>query len=175
MIPLVPIGILATGIAIGYLGRGKVNKNENRKEFNRGYEEGKAQNYNDLNNFINTVKSHREREDILLALFAVGISNLNLVTNGNIDNEARVHLEEYIGGISYNVETSELKNRIEMLWDEPPTFNSAMEYVGKVDQSKWHIFNELISMVSYFPSVVISGKREAYVEAWQRYYASKCE
>ena len=68
---------------------------------------------------------------LLIALFAIGMATAN--ADGEITNEELEELNEFVGGIANSKFPPHVKDMITRLRNNPPTFNTAMQYVKKLE------------------------------------------
>lgn len=147
------------------------------KTYNQAYQKGKAE---ATAEYAKSTESLEEKlkaaaarfneykyyEEFLVASFAVAISVA--YCDGELSSEESEDMKEFIGGIAYNKLPQVIKDEIQKLFINPPSFNDAMEFVKKVDRSKWDLFEEIIAMITLSDGVERKEER-AYMEAWKRY------
>lgn len=147
------------------------------KAKHEGFKEGKqyanSENSVRMNQLLNNLKKQEDKfkeqkdfEDFTIAAFAVGISVANC--DGELHPDEISDLEEIISGESYKSLPFSLKIEIKKLKNNPPNFNTAMEYVKKVDKNKWESFSDIIELVMNADGH-IRREENAYFEAWKRF------
>jgi uncharacterized membrane protein YebE (DUF533 family) len=156
-----PIGaVTAVGAAIGATVGGLAGavasaiEEEEREEARQSGERIATAKYEKkVEKLVNALEKAKERghEDesffrLLIALFAVGIATAN--ADGVISDEEMADLEEFIAGIGYSNLPSHVKDMITRLKNNPPSFNTAMEYVSNLDNINLELFESVIAIVS---------------------------
>jgi uncharacterized tellurite resistance protein B-like protein len=141
--------------------------------FKKGKQYAKSENTERMNQLLNNLKKQEDKfkeqkdfEDFTIAAFAVGISVANC--DGELHPDEISDLEEIISGESYKSLPISLKNEIRKLKNNPPTFNTAMEFVKKVNKNKWESFSDIIELVMNADGH-IRREENAYFEAWNRF------
>lgn len=102
------------------------------------------------------IKALKEAEDklgndrlyfqLLIALFAVGIAAANV--NGKASQEKIDTLEEFITGSLFLSIPPHIKKEIDKLKFIQPNFNTAREYVKKIDNPDIKLFESIIEFIS---------------------------
>jgi len=172
------IGALIAG-GTGAVAGGIISSTDDSEEkakhegFVKGKQYEKSVNTERMNQLLNNLKKREEEfkeqkgfEYFTIAAFAVGISVANC--DGELQPEEISDLEEIISGESYKALPISLKNEIRKLKNNPPSFNTAMEYVKKVDKNKWESFSDIIELVMNADGY-IRREENAYFEAWKRF------
>ncbi|MCF8568345.1 hypothetical protein LLE49_26855 [Alicyclobacillus tolerans] len=169
----------AVGASVGAAAGGAASSKEKKKKQaseRASYERGKAERaaeFEDLQTKFSAAakrfKSHKKYEEFLVAAFAVAISVAH--ADGAFTTEERVEIQEIVSGESYNALPQEIRNEIQKLFMSPPTFNTAMTFVQKVDKSKWSMFDSIIDLVIAADGAEHENER-AFRAAWQQFKAS---
>lgn len=172
------IGALIAG-GSGALAGGVVSATDNSEETakNEGYKQGeqnaKAENLRRIDELLQRIKKHEDRfkehksfEEYSIAMFAVAFSVANC--DGYIHPNEITEIEEFISGELYNAFPNSLKTEIEKIKNNPPSFNTAMEYVKKVHKGSWEVFDTIIEIVMRSDGYIHNAET-AYFEAWQKF------
>lgn len=83
---------------------------------------------------------------LIIALFAIGMATAN--ADGEISDEEIVDLEEFVTGVGHSNLPIYVKNLIATLKNSPPTFNTAMQYVRKLNTIDLTLFESVIEVIS---------------------------
>ena len=146
----------AVGAAVGGLGGAAVASSD-EEEKATAYEKGEQtatakyeREVTKLRDALRTAKNQLNGDktyfQLLLALFAVGMATLKYT--GNTSAEKIHDLEEFVGGISHAGLPKHIKQELEKLKINPPSFNTAMEHVKKLDNPDMSLFESVISLMS---------------------------
>ncbi|MDV6347687.1 hypothetical protein R2083_09175 [Nitrosomonas sp. Is35] len=116
------------------------------------------------------VAEERLRDDktyfeLLIALFAVGMATAN--ADSDISDEEIADLDEFIAGIGHSNLPSHVKETITRLKNNPPNFNTAMEYVSKLENIDLNLFESVIEVISASDGKV-SEKERALLNAFRK-------
>ncbi|MBS9783260.1 MAG: TerB family tellurite resistance protein [Pasteurella sp.] len=114
----------------------KEKKQLERKIAKAGQEASKAE---------KIVKENEQRDKVILALSALGISMAN--ADGEISEEERLELDEFVGGISSKVYPSHVIEQIAGFVENPPTFNEALTYLESVSAIEYNEIRSLLISV----------------------------
>jgi hypothetical protein len=101
---------------------------------------------------------------LLLALFAMGMAAANV--NRKVSAEKLNDLEEFVGGISHSSLPNHIRQEIKQLKNNPPNFNTAMEYMKKLKNPDLSLFEAIISFMSENDGKVTNEGR-AFLEAFK--------
>jgi len=172
------IGALIAG-GTGAVAGGIISSTDDSEEkakhegFKRGKQYANSENSLRMNQLLNNLKKQEDKfkeqrgfEDFAIAAFAVGISVANC--DGELHPDEISDLDDIISGELYKALPISLKNEIRKLKNNPPNFNTAMEYVKKVDRNKWESFSDIIELVMNADGH-IRIQENAYFEAWKRF------
>lgn len=111
-------------------------------------------------------KEYKVYEEFILASFAIAISIA--YCDGDFSLEERDEIQEIISGASYVKLPQTIRDEIQKLFINPPTFNEAIELIKRVDRSEWDVFDQIIEMIILSDGIERPEER-AYKEAWKRY------
>lgn len=144
--------------------------------FRRGRESGKAESYSEVEQLksklakaSNRFTEYRELEDLLCAVFAVGISVA--ACDGEVRPEEKQDIRDFVSGASFESLPQGIKSIIIKLENNPPNFNQAMDYVRKINKIDWEIIDDVIELAMYADEIIRSEEK-AYKEAWTRFKAT---
>ena len=162
----------------------KVKDNRVRKEkekaYNAGYRDGalnenarvvaEVQKLRDaLNEAQKRLNDQQGYFDLMIAMFAIGVSVASC--DGNIATSEISDLEEFISCLPETGLPAHVIDGINKIVVKPPEFNSAMQYVTKVDRADWGLFDTVIEVVIRSDDS-LHEKEAAYKEAWKHYKAA---
>ncbi len=91
------------------------------------------------------LNEHKEHADYLLALTALGVSMARV--DGKIDEEEINELNDYVNGVSGERLPKHIKDKMNEIIKNPPSFNEAMEYIDRVAIDKIDDIRNLLVMV----------------------------
>jgi tellurite resistance protein len=111
------------------------------------------------------LKDGKDYFNLLLAMTAMGLATAN--ADGEVCDAEIDEINEFVAGIGHEQLPAHVKGQITRLCNNPPTFNTAMHFVEKVDQKSWPLFAEVIKVVSNADGRV-DKREEALLKAWQR-------
>lgn len=94
---------------------------------------------------IEQFKGDKEYFNYIIAATAIGMSVAN--ADGEISEEELTEINEFVGGIASSEYPTFVKNAINRLTDNPPSFNEAMQYLEKVNKSNYESIRSLIEIV----------------------------
>ena len=121
--------------------------------------------------FIASLKDAKEKLkgtssyfQLLIALFAVGIATAN--ADGEISKEELTDLEEFTAGIAFSHLPANVKESILYLKKNPPSFNTAMIHVKKLENIDLSLFESVIEVVSASDGRVTEEER-AFLAAFR--------
>ncbi len=144
-------GMAATGAAAVGAGIGKVLSDKEEAEREELLEENaylnqKAANYEKkFKAALERFKGDKEYFNYIIATTAIGISMAN--ADGEISEEERVELEEFVGGIANSNYPQHIKEAIQKLYENPPSFNTALQYLEKVDPSNYESIKDMLEVI----------------------------
>lgn len=111
------------------------------------------------------LKDDKDYFNLLLAMTAMGMATAN--ADGKVSAKEHDEIDEFVAGIGHTKLPAHVKSAITRMRNTPPTFNTAMRYVQKVDEKDWPLFEEVIKVV--IDADDKTDKREvAFLEAWRR-------
>ena len=134
----------------------------------RGEERQKAKYAEAMARLKAILEAHRDDaknfHDTLVAMFAVGLACASC--DGEIHDDEREELEEFVAGVSAANLPSSVKSDIRRLWNSPPNIKTAYELAkrSKVDPSR---FDDIIDVVMRADGREHPGET-AFRHAWQR-------
>jgi tellurite resistance protein len=152
------------------------NKKNTLASYFEGYEKAKADSAEKikrmldlLNQAVESIKEYRQYEDLVIAMFAVGISVANC--DGSLDDIEKQYIEDYIVGESKRAMPKNLKSAIIDLYKNPPTFETATRYAKKVNKESWEIFDILIELVAKSDGTFHDSELK-FTESWENFKAA---
>lgn len=116
------------------------------------------------------LQADKEYFNLLLALTAMGIATAN--ADGKISDDELVELDEFVAGVGNSKLPPHVKGAITKLRNTPPTFNTALRYVEKVDKGSWPLFEEVIKVIAAADGKT-DKKEKALLEEWRTVLMSK--
>ena len=153
----VAAGAAVAGAAAGAYASRKEEEEEERKQKEIAKANKKAQKATKI------AKDHEEHTNYILALSALGISMAN--ADGEISEEEREELDEYVGGLAAEKYPEHIVEQINDMINNPPTFNEALAYIEKVEVDNFNkIRNVLIAVMEADGEAHIMEK--AYLQAF---------
>ena len=123
-------------------------------------------NYNDVEKRLNENGNYF---DGIVAMSAVGIACAN--SDGNIADEERQDIEEFIAGVSHNKLPINIKEKIENLWINPPSVNTAFELANNLGLDSLELFSEIIEITIHSDGDVHKDEL-VFQQAWNRLVAA---
>ncbi len=106
----------------------------------------KAQKYEEaLKKAIEGFKGDKEYFNYIIAASAIGISMAN--ADGKISDEERLELDEFVGGIAGSNYPQTIKDIIETLYKNPPTFKEALKHLEKVNPLNYESIKDMLELV----------------------------
>ena len=90
--------------------------------------------------------------------------------DGEISEEERIEFDEFVGGLSSTAYPSHIKDKIDEIIKNPPTFNESMEYLKKVSEVEYPEIRNLLVMVMEADGV-IHEKEKAFLDAFDAHLA----
>jgi len=157
-----PIGaVTAIGAAVGAAGGGiaggiasAIDEEEKKAVYNKGKNEGLAEHQLKIDKLVKSLKEAQKRLnneknyfDLLVALFSVGMTTAN--ADGKVSEEELVEIEEFCTGIMAAQLPQHIQNEIDYLKTNPPSFNTTLELVRKLDHSiDRDVFIQVIELVA---------------------------
>ena len=175
-----PIGaVTAVGAAVGAVAGGLAGATasaideEKRQGARRSGESSAAAKYEKkVEKLVSALQEAEERlhEDkmyfqLLVALFAVGMATA--VADGDVSEEERADLDEFVAGIGYSKLPPHVKGAITRLRNSPPSFTTAMKHVSKLENIDLSLFESVIEVVSASDGRV-SGQESALLTAFRQ-------
>lgn len=169
-------GFAAIGASAGIIYKaGELNGKE--KYFNEGekagYEKGVAENAHEIEKLKirieemgSKLKSFRDYEKLLIAMFAIGVSAAN--SDGYISPEEKEAIDSFITCPAHTKLPQVTKTYINLLYKTPPTLERAMQFITTYDKKEWDIFEYIIKMVIEADNV-IDIKEVEFLKSWNNY------
>ncbi|MBI1320207.1 MAG: hypothetical protein GC168_14865 [Candidatus Hydrogenedens sp.] len=109
---------------------------------------------------------HRAYEDFLIGIYAMAVALANC--DGEIHHEERQDIQEFVSGISSVALPERLKLVLIDLFESPPTFNTAMLFVEKVDRQHWPLIGDMLRLIAESDGVV-HDREVAFLATWSAY------
>lgn len=107
--------------------------------------------------------------DGIVAMSAVGIACAN--SDGNIADEERQDIEEFIAGVSHNELPTNIKEKIENMWVNPPSVNTAFELANNLGLDSLELFSEIIEITIHADGDVHDDEL-VFQQAWNSLVAA---
>jgi len=114
---------------------------------------------------IAVIKEDKAYHQLIVALHAVGLAVAN--ADGSISEAEVSHLEQFVTGVSSSGLPSDVKNAIIQLKDNPPNFNTAMEFVKQLKNPDLEMFEQVIGVVAESDGR-LADEEVAFLEAFRR-------
>jgi len=109
------------------------------------------------------VAEHEEHNRLIIALTALGVSMANV--DGNISDEERLELDEFVGGLSSSAYPENVRNQIQQIIESPPTFNEAMVHLQEIPEVEYpEIRNLLVTVME--SDGIIHEREKAFLTAY---------
>ena len=109
-------------------------------------------------------KGDKEYFNYIIATTAIGIAMAN--ADGEISEEERIELDEFVGGIANSNYPQHIKDTIQKLYKNPPSFNTALQYLEKVDPSNYESIKDMLSLIMEADGH-IHDKEKAFMKAFE--------
>jgi uncharacterized tellurite resistance protein B-like protein len=160
----------AAGAATVGAGVGKVlSDRDERKEEEKKEEIAslniKAQKYEKkVKEAIKLFEGDKEYFNYIIATTAIGISMAN--ADGEISEEERLELDEFVGGIAQSNYPEHIKDIIHDIYKNPPSFNAAIQHLEKVNPSNYESIKDMLELVMEADGV-IHEKEKAFLSAFE--------
>jgi len=158
-----PIGaVSAIGAAVGASGgaiaggiASAIEDEEKKAEYNKGKNRGIAEQRIRIEKLVKSLeeaqmklKEDKNYYELIVALFAVGMTTAN--SDGCVSNEELIEIEEFCVGISGSYLPAHIREEIDYLKENPPSFNTSLELVRRLDHSiDKDIVVKVIELVAY--------------------------
>jgi len=165
-------GTIAVAVGAGAVGAGvgKVladNEKEEKDELIKANAKlnSKAQEYEkEFKKAIARFEGDKEYFNYIIATTAIGISMAN--ADGEISEEERVELDEFVGGIAQSNYPEHIKGIIGEIYKNPPSFNDAMVHLKKVSPSNYNSIKDMLELVMEADGD-IHEKEKAFLNAFE--------
>ena len=158
-------GAAATGAAIGKsLSDKEKAEREELLEENAMLNQKAAKYEREFKEALERFQGDKEYFNYIIATTAIGISMAN--ADGEISEEERVELEEFVGGIANSNYPEHIKEIIQKLYDNPPSFNTALQYLEKVDPSNYESIKDMLELIMEADGH-IHEKEQAFLQAFE--------
>lgn len=121
---------------------------------------------NAIMEYSSRLKDNQAYFELIVALFAVGLAAAN--ADGKITSEEVEELNEFVAGIAHSNLPPNVKNNIQKLRDNPPSFGTAVQLVKKLKgQVDLGMFESVIRIVAMADGTFCRDER-AFLEAFKR-------
>ncbi|HIQ27442.1 MAG TPA: hypothetical protein EYH42_02950 [Sulfurovum sp.] len=150
-------GAGAVGAAAGVALTRKEEEEEKRRN------EKSAKNNKNADKATDIVKGYEKHTTLIIALTAIGVAMAN--ADGEISEEEREELNEYVGGVASANYPEVVLNTIKGIIANPPTFNEAMKYLEKVSAVEYPEIRNLLVAVMESDNK-IHDKEKAFLSAY---------
>jgi uncharacterized tellurite resistance protein B-like protein len=160
----------AAGAATVGAGVGKVLSDRDERKEEEIKEENaslniKAQKYEkEIKEAIKRFEGDKEYFNYIIATTAIGISMAN--ADGEISEEERLELDEFVGGIAQSNYPEHIKDSIHDIYKNPPSFNAAIQHLEKVNPSNYESIKDMLELVMEADGV-IHEKEKAFLSAFE--------
>lgn len=101
--------------------------------------------------------------NLVLAMEAVGMACA--ACDGEVSEEERKDINEFISGISSGNFPKDIKQKIENIANNPPNIKTAFEMANKVGLDSFELFNEIIEVVMHSDGYIHENEK-AFQQAW---------
>ncbi|BBE31765.1 hypothetical protein OSSY52_19060 [Tepiditoga spiralis] len=152
------------------------NDNKINSAYKKGIEQGKSENLSEMENLKSKLKKaskrfkeYKEFENYLLACYAVGISVA--CCDGDFSDAKKNTLEEFIQGVSFKNYPITFEKTIQILYNNPPTFDEAMTFVKKSNATDLCVFTDIIDIIIASDNVDRYKERK-YREDWENFISA---
>lgn len=163
----------AAGVAVAG-GDEKKKKKERDERRAEGRAEGKAESSEQIKNIekkllqaLTKLKSHDEHFKAIIAMEAVGVSCA--ACDGDFSENEREEIGEFVKGMSGQSIPKDVKEKIQSIYDRPPTVKEAF-LLAKASGISLDIYDVLIRFVMEIDGV--KPEEEAFVQAWNQLKAA---
>ncbi len=173
-------GTIAAAVGAGIVGGGvgaamaDSDENEMKQAKEQGRAEGMAENslqieklVNELSQALEKLKSHDEHFKAIIAMEAVGVSCA--ACDGDFSDNEREEIGEFVKGMIAQSIPKEVKEKIQDIYDNPPTVKEAF-LLAKDSGISLDIYEDLIRFVMEIDG--IKPEEEAFVQAWNQLKAA---
>ncbi|MDN3616669.1 hypothetical protein ACFFUS_09730 [Vibrio gallaecicus] len=103
--------------------------------------------------------------NLIIAMEAVGLSCA--ACDGEIADEERAEIDEFINGIMGSALPAHIKSKIDGIANNPPNITTAFEYASKVSPESMGLFEEIIDVVMHADNHIHENET-AFLEAWKK-------
>ena len=162
----------AVGGAACGMADSKAREKEKEKARKEGEKKATAKYQNQVDELLKNLQAVEKqlRDDmeyfqLLIALFAVGMATAS--ADGQVSVDEMKNLEEFVAGIGALKLPPHVKGAITKLKNKPPSFNTAMQYVKKLNGIDMALFESVIKFVSRCDGKVCA-KESALLEAFRQ-------
>lgn len=139
-------GTIAGAVGAGAVGAAVGSAMSDKEEQEKTAQKRKVAEVSKKADKFETIASeHQEHTNLILALSALGISMAN--ADGHISEEEREELNEFVGGITSAKYPTHIVEQIDDFVSKPPSLNTALSYLGKVDAIEYPEIRNLLVMV----------------------------
>jgi Skp family chaperone for outer membrane proteins len=145
-------GAVAAAVGAGAVGAGagaymsKVEEDEQKKKDDKlsklAEEAEKIE--TSLNELMSAFNNQQQYFNLIIAMTAIGMACAN--ADGEIAEEERTHINEFISGVSAAKLPQEVKDRINALYEEPPRLKQAFDLVLAVNAKSFSVFDQIIDI-----------------------------
>jgi F0F1-type ATP synthase assembly protein I len=117
-------------------------------------------------------KDQSKANQFTICLIAVGAAMA--ACDGHIHEYEANHLSEFVLGASAQAVPPVIQEAIQRLMEQPPTFESAMQYVEMLDRGTWPVIDDILAIVSQADGSV-SPAEQAFLDQWAEYKAARMQ
>ncbi len=168
--------IVGTAYVAGMSAHEGMTKKAQQSGYDKGYAEARAEDTLKMQRMEEMVREAQEAlnnqkafETYVISMYAVALSAAHC--NNRFDDDQKEYIEEFLVGRTKAGIHGDLLKSIGELYYNPPSFNTAMEYVKKVDRKLWCIYDEIIDEIINVDGYVDS-EEGAFQDAWNIFKAA---
>jgi len=149
---LTGVGAVAAAVGAGAVGAGAgayISKSEEDEKKSKDEELAtlrvKAEKFEtELNNILGTFNDQQQYFNLVIAMTAIGMACAN--ADGEIAEEERKYINEFVSGVSESGLPQETKDKINSLYINPPRLKQAFDLVLKVNAESFSVFDQIIDI-----------------------------
>lgn len=101
--------------------------------------------YSTVQEVVKKLETDKAFFNYIITLSAIGIAVAN--ADGEISNEEQLEIDEFIGGISSSYYPDFVKETIQKIKENPPTFTESLIYLERLDVSSFESVRNLIEVI----------------------------
>ena len=167
---LTKVAIGAGGLVIGAIAKGVFDGKDEEKAKDEGRAEAKAEVKvamdkleKKLCHSLNSLKSQNEHFQAIIALEAVGVACA--ACDGDFSDNERKEIGEFVKGMMAQSIPENIKEKIQSIYDEPPTVQEAF-FLAKKSGIELEVYEDIIQFVMEIDGV--KPEEEEFTHAWSQ-------